>query len=382
MNNSFKRLIKYCIALCMILALCSCGSQSQSYIAKGPDYRSLRKTGEWELKYAKGFKVYEYGEYSLLTIGEGDEYLIVPESSEIPKNTPKNMVIIKKPLNNVYQVSSSIMDYILTLDSLEHIGFTGTKESDWHLAGAKNAMKDGSLVYAGKYSQPDYELLVSKQCELAIENTMIWHNPEVKEKLEALDIPVLVEHSAYETHPLGRLEWIKLFGLLFDKEKEVNDFFDKEEARALEIMDKEKTDKTLAFFYVTANGAINVKKPNDYVAKIVELAGGNYLPNDIGSEDESALSGMNMTVEDFYLIAHNADILIYNATTVDELNSINDLIKKNPNFADFKAVKEGKVYLTGNNFYQESTGTCMMIEDINKVLNDNNEGLTFLKKLE
>ena len=32
---------------------------------------------------------------------------------------------------------------------------------------------------------------------------MIYHNPEVKEKLEEFGIPVLVEHSSYESHPLG-----------------------------------------------------------------------------------------------------------------------------------------------------------------------------------
>ena len=38
---------------------------------------------------------------------------------------------------------------------------------------------------------------------------MIYHNPEVKEKLEEFGIPVLVEHSSYESHPLGRTEWVK-----------------------------------------------------------------------------------------------------------------------------------------------------------------------------
>ena len=44
-------------------------------------------------------------------------------------------------------------------------------------------------------SAPDYELIVSEKCGLAIESTMIYHSPEVKEKLEEFGIPVLVEHS-------------------------------------------------------------------------------------------------------------------------------------------------------------------------------------------
>ena len=47
-------------------------------------------------------------------------------------------------------------------------------------------MKSGDLIYAGKYSAPDYELLLAGGCKFAVENTMISHNPEVKEKLEEL----------------------------------------------------------------------------------------------------------------------------------------------------------------------------------------------------
>lgn len=54
---------------------------------------------------------------------------------------------------------------------------------------------------------PDYELILENDCDLAIESTMIYHSPEVKEQLESFEIPVLVERSSYEEHPLGRLEW-------------------------------------------------------------------------------------------------------------------------------------------------------------------------------
>lgn len=43
---------------------------------------------------------------------------------------------------------------------------------------------------------------------------MILHTPEVKEQLEHFGIPVLVERSSYESDPLARMEWIKLYGIL------------------------------------------------------------------------------------------------------------------------------------------------------------------------
>ena len=66
-----------------------------------------------------------------------------------------------------------------------------------------------------------------------------------------------------------------------------------------------------------------------------------------------------------------------------ELTSIDELVKKNSLFADFQAVKSGQVYTTGSNFYQQSTGTCDFIEDLNQILTGEGDGTyRFLKKLQ
>ena len=69
---------------------------------------------------------------------------------------------------------------------------TGTKAEGWYIENAKKAVEDGRIVYVGKYDEPDYELIMTKNCELAVESAMISYAPEVKEKLEELGIPVLV----------------------------------------------------------------------------------------------------------------------------------------------------------------------------------------------
>lgn len=90
------------------------------------------------------------------------------------------------------------------------------------------------MIYAGKYSKPDYELLVSEGCDLAIENRMITHSPEVVEMLQSFDIPVMIEYSSYEQHPLGKVEWVKFFGALTGKEAEAEEAF----AEQTEILEK------------------------------------------------------------------------------------------------------------------------------------------------
>ena len=165
------------------------------------------------------------------------------------------------------------------------------------------------MIYAGKYNAPDYELILSKSCDLAIESTMIHHAPEVKEQLEQLGIPVLVERSSYESHPLGRMEWLKLYGVLLGKEELAKELFD-EQLKQLGNLDAGKPlGRTVAFFYVSSNGYVNVRKSSDYVAKIIEMAGGSYVPDNL-MENENALSTMNMQMETFYAEAKDGRLYV------------------------------------------------------------------------
>lgn len=278
-------------------------------------------------------------------------------------------------------MATAAMDLIGAIDAIDDIRLSGTKEEDWFVESAKQAMENGRMLYAGKYSAPDYELILSNDCSLTIANTMIYHNPQAKEKLEALGIPVLVERSSYEEHPLGRLEWIKVYGALYGKEQEADEFYNESLKRIEPIMEKSKTDKTVAFFYVNANGAINVRKPADYVSKMITLSGGNYVPDKVTTE-ENAMSTMNMQMEDFYIEAKDADILIYNATIGGEIRSIGELIAKNPLFADFAAVRNKQVYCTTQQMFQQSTHVAGMMEDFHKIIQNEPENLIYLTHVE
>ena len=224
------------------------------------------------------------------------------------------------------------------------------------------------MVYAGKYNAPDYELILSRNCGLALESTMIYHDPEVKEQLERLGVPVLVERSSYESHPLGRMEWIKLYGVLMGRLEEAEAFFNGQLERLAPVLEQENTGKTVAFFYITSNGAVSVRKPGDYIAKAIDLAGGVYVFHDLPGE-ENALSTMNMQMESFYQGAKDADVLIYNSAIDANLTTIEELVAKREPLADFKAVRAGDVWCTGKSMFQEALGVGDMILDINAVLN-------------
>lgn len=370
-----KKTVKYLLLFSMML-LFACTFSVQAKEASSVS--GLEYERSMELSYAEEFSVdYYKGGYALITIADSDKFLIVPEGKEAPENREENIAVLKQPLNNIYLVATSAMDFFVSLDGLESIRLSGTNENGWYIEEAKKALKDGSILFAGKYNAPDYELILGENCSLAVESTMIYHTPEVKEKLEQFKIPVLVERSSYESHPLGRTEWIKLYGVLLGKEEEAERLFKEQEERMETVLSEKNTGKTVAFFYITTNGLANVRKSNDYVSKMIELAGGKYIFENLG-ENDNALSTVNMQMEEFYAKAKDADYIIYNSAIDGELQTMEQLLEKSNLLKDFKAVKNGNVWCTGKNLFQESTGLGVMIDDIHKMLNSEGDSLTEL----
>ena len=381
-----KRLLAAALALLTVLSLCACGApgtaQSPDAAAGEQSWSELTFDRTMPLRYATHFAVEYAGErYTRITIDNDRVYLVVADGAAVPDGVPEEVTVLQQPLDQIYLVASAAMDNFEKLDAVSAITLSGRKESDWYIQGAQEAMRSGAMVYAGKYSEPDYELILSQGCDLAVENTMIYHSPEVLEQLERLGIPVLVETSSYEDEPFGRMEWIKLYAALLNKEDEAESLFDAKMNSVAGILDQEPTGKSVSFFYITSTGAVNVRKSTDYVAKSITMAGGDYVSFD-ASEEDNAQSTVNIQMEAFYNGAVDADVLIYNSIIDGELSSIDELVALNPLLADFKAVKDGNVWCLTKDFYQESLELSDLILDINHALTESQDAsFRFLTRL-
>ena len=194
-----QRITALVLALSFLL-LAGCGQGSPKEQEKSREISSsLTYQDSMELLYAKEFSVdYYEGGYSLVTIKGSSRYLVIPEGKEAPADLAEDVVPLYQPLDRIYLVASAVMDMFISMDALDALRFTGTKAEGWYLPEAKEAVESGKLLYAGKYSAPDYEQILAEGCDLAIENTMIYHTPEVKEQLEKFGIPVIVDYSSYE----------------------------------------------------------------------------------------------------------------------------------------------------------------------------------------
>ena len=382
MNGPANKRICLLLAALVLMTLFGCGHGSESVAPEGPAWSSLAVVRQVPLAHAEQFSLTEYAEgYTLLTIPTSGAFLLVPEGRGVPTGLGEDVTVLQGPLDRIYLAATSAMDFFRALNGIGAIRLSGTEEKGWYIDEAKAAMAAGDMVFAGKYSAPDYELIYAEKCDLAIESTMIYHTPEVKEQLEKLGVPVLVERSSYEQDPLGRMEWIKFYGALLGRLPEAEAIFDREMEALSPLLDQPKTGKTVAFFHISATGTVIVRRSDDYVPRMIELAGGTYVfPDLVGT---GALSTVNMTMESFYDGAKDADVLIYNSTIDGELFSLEDLLQKSELLKDFKAVQTGDVWCTGKNLFQAPMGLGKLILDMNRLLTDENAPaqLTYLHTL-
>lgn len=375
------------VAVCVLLVGCG---QTKSAQDSRDISAELVYESSLETEYAEEFSADFYeGGYTLLTIADGSRFLLVPDGKKAPEDLAPDVKVLQQPLSNIYLVASAAMSSFADLGALDMIRFSGTRQSDWYIEDAAAAMADGSILYAGKYSAPDYEKILAEGCGLCIENTMILHTPEVKENLEKFGIPVMVDYSSYENEPLGRCEWVKFYGILTGKQTEAEKIFD-EQKKYVDDITARLTDgnsavsdgkrPTVVYFYISSNGGAVVRKGNDYIPKMIEMAGGSYIFSDLGVDDGKASSSVNMQMEKFYEGTRDADYIIYNSTIDGEIGSIDELVAKAPLLADLKAVKNGNVYCTGKNFYQETNVCGLMVSDIYSMLTGSGD-MVFLKKV-
>ena len=346
---------------------------------------NLVHTGSLDLAWATGFTVDLYeGDRALACIADGTRYLFVP-AGDAPQGIAEDVTVLERPLSNIYLASSSTLCLFAALGAVNCVSHVSVTQETCTVEAFTQAIASGDIVYGGKYSAPDYEAFLNGGCRLAVENTMIYHTPEVREKLMQLGVPVIVEQSSLESAPLGRLEWIMLWGAMLDKVSAAQEVLDRQAQLIADVEARvaaQPLDCTVAFFYINANGAAVVRKPGDYVAKMIAMAGGTYAFAQLAGADENRSSSTTLEMEAFYAQAKDADVIIYNSTVAGRLKGLDELVALNPLLADFKAVKNRRAWCCEQNVYQQMTATGEVVVDLHEAIaNTERDELTFFFRL-
>lgn len=373
------KILSLLLVLCMMLSLAACVQNSKPNqpveskpttpapsepektepVATEPNYDGvLVPDGEMKLEYAQNFKVELFkGGYRMITGGaENLSFLVVPEGMKVPEKLDEGVKVLQQPINKMYVASTNMMGLLDELDALSAVKLVATEAKGWYLPNIKAAVENGSIGYSGKYSEPNYEMITEAEIQLHVDTTMVANNPEIGEKFDELGIPTLIENSSVESHPLARIEWVKLFGVILGKEAEAEALFEAKKAIYNSCLDTEgATGKTAALGYITSKGKGYARNGGDYLAQMIGLVGGEYIQKDM-KPTESGNS--NMTIEEWYDLFKDADYLFY-WNLSQKFYSIQEMIDFNPLFADFKAVKEGHVWITAPDWSQTSLTNVM-----------------------
>lgn len=353
-------------------------------IGEAPELSGLQYLSKDENEYAHGFAIYRYENgYTVLAIDDGRCYLVVPEAAEVtenvevPEGLAEDLIILRQPLNRIYLAASAVMCQFDEIGAVDNVILSGLEKDGWYIEAAREAMEKGTLEYGGKYSAPDYERIVASGVNLAVESTMIHHTPKVQEKLEKLGIPVLIDRSSYESEPLGRAEWVKVYGLLTGHEEEAARAFEEQKSYVEELRgnteaastdasgsDSAAPQRTVAIFSINSTRQVVTRGAGDYFGKMVEIAGGMLST----PATDAGRATQTVSMESFYAAAEQADILIYNASIEDAPEDLQQMCAKDNILTQFRAVKEGNVWCMRSSLYQNASRTGAIIRDLHAIV--------------
>lgn len=383
----FKKIAALALAAVMTLSLAACGnagtnvSNNSGNVSDAAQYNGkLEFDHSMELTYAKNFSVdYYKGGYKLIKVKDQGSFLVVPEGMSVPGGLDSDTYVLQQPVTKILVSSTPTVSLINAIGALDAVSLTTYDVDTWYIDNVKKQMNDGKLKYVGEYTKPDYELITATGTNFAIFSAML--KDDVKAQLEQLGIKILVDQASYEDHPLARVEWMKLYGAMFNKEAEADKLFAEQEALIKNIETKPATGKTAVIFYITSKGDFYVRNSDDYMAKMISLAGGKYIMD--GKVGVGKTGTTKMEAESFFDLAKDADEIIYVWSTGGKPSTLNDLLAKNSVLADMKAVKEGNVWCTTPDFFQISNTIGNIINDMNSVFSADASAdkFTYLYKL-
>ena len=345
------------------------------------DFPELGYTSSMETQYAQCFAVHYFEKgYKLFDILGGDRFLVIPKGEDAPEHFPEDVTLLNVP-EHIYMAATAVMSFFEAIGAEDAVTMTGTDAAGWQTPGPAQALADGRMQFMGKYSQPDYEGLTAGGCDLAIESTMILHTPDVQEKLEELGIPVLVDRSSYEPEPLGRTEWIRFYGALMGLEEQADAYFAQEADYVQSIGERPASGKKVAYFAVNSTKTVDIRGGEDYIVKMIRQAGGSYAFDGLAGVDGKT-SSVNISMEEFYACAADADYLIYNASIQTPLTSVSALTAENPLLADFKAVRENEVWQVRRSLYQSSDKASRLVLDLAEMMDGGSDtNMLFLERV-
>jgi cobalamin transport system substrate-binding protein len=360
--------------LFILVVLISCKDESKPALPK------IAETSQLELTYAKGFSVTNYKLYKVLNIlkpwpnaDQEYKYCIISKENMSKVTFQKNQFngFIIDSIERIVTTSTTHIPALELLD-VEHTlaGFPGTD----YISSEKTRKRidSGDIRELGKNEGINTEVLLELNPDVVIGFGVDGVNKSF-ETIKKANIPVVYNGDWVESSALAKAEWIKFFGVLFNKEKEADSIFNQIEEdylKAKELAKKASNRPTVL------SGAMHkdvwyLPNGSSAEAQFLKDANVNYLWSDTTGNGSLALS-FEVVLDK----AQNADIWLSPSyySTFEQLKAANNL------YTNFEAFKNKRIYTfsnttgsTGGVLYYE-LGTArpdLVLQDIIKVCHPN-----------
>lgn len=296
---------------------------------------------EQNFKYMQGLTVYHGENYTEVKVKNPwikgkilHSYILVHRDSVLPDNLPDG-TLVRVPLKNalVYsEVHAGAIDELGHISSVQAVCdapfFKNTKIVE--------GLKSGKVVDCGSTMAPVAEKIISKSPEAIILSPFQNAGYGI---LENLGTPIIEMADYMEATPLGRAEWIKFIGLLFDNEEKADSIFESvvNDYETLKRLANTVESRPKVISEYVMSGVWYVPGGKSYKAILYKDAGASYPWSDDNSSGSLALDFpqvLNMAGDaDFWLLSTiGADLT---------KNSFLNLYSHNN---EFEAYKKGNVY--------------------------------------
>ena len=369
--------------LLLLLILNSCNKENVN--------KKVESTNKTTIKYAKGFDIVEKnGNKKLIIKSAYKGFNEIYEYTVYKKSLSKNLnnldkKIIQVPVKEIIVTSTTHIPMVELLK--EEKSIVGFPFSRYVSSEKTRQLIDlGKIKEIGKENDLNTEILLDLQPELIVGYSVSSADKSLS-TIQKSGINVIYNGDWLEETPLGRAEWIKFFGVLFDKEQLADSIFNGIENNYLEakkIALKSTKQQTVLSGAIMSKDIWNLPAGDSFVAQFLEDANVNYL-----WKNTKGKGSLSLSFESVFEKGINADYWIAPGyfSSKEQMLSSNKLYEKFTTFKEDKiyspSIKKGK---TGGIIYYELAPTRpdLVLKDIIKITNPEllpNYKFTFFEKM-
>ena len=324
--------------------------------------------------YARNFSLDTSSNVMRLRIFAGKDtadYALCPQG-HCAREVNAKTKIISVPLRRVICMSSVQAGYLEALGLRDRI--VGVDQANFICDPALRAAgKRGAWSQVGTDENVDWERVMTLHVDAIFFSFPPGGVSSLAPKANALHIPPLAIADWLENHPLGRAEWLRVYGALFGRQQKADSLFEavRHNYEALKIASQSRKQRPTAMAGLGWHGQWFVAGGGSYAAQLFRDAGIHYL-----WENDTHTGSLNLSLETLLEKGRNADLWF----TPGEAHSRSGLIALEPRASDFRSFREGHVYqhdaarcATGGDLYWESGATRpdLLLSDLVHIVNGN-----------